>query len=556
MRNLLSLAAASLALATLASAQTFNCPLGQPLTSPNQGNVGGGIYLNLTVNTTITLVNLNYVASDVTAVGNSSFRMYIGPTQWQGNVAVNPGVWSLIASSTPVAIPTAAVDTPCIGVLNPAGVNPGTVTFGPGSYGIALHAVGHSWGYQNGLFNFTAPGNEFVATTGGASNAFLTLPTFSPRSINGSIDYSLGGTVMPFARRTPYGAGCYSFYRSIYELFPSSVSVDFNNTSMLWTLDTVNNRWSSITAGTTPVAPVTSTSLGHADDNNLVIALAPQPILFPNIGGISVATTSVEMSSNGYINLLGTTPAVANPTTAAWMTGTAVRMGNHYDMDPAVGGTTHYDYDAVNGVHLFTWLAVPTSAIAATSNTFQMAFFASGNVEFRWGVMSQAGGGGWPTLVGFSPGATSLDPGTIDLSASLPAFTSGTDQAPLTLAANVNPVLGSLVNLTTSNATSLNLGLCFVTVSDLPPFSPVGLDLGIIGSPGCVANVDINQGVGNLITNLGPPFPSMVVPFAIPLGPPSIIGQSFYAQSVWLDALQNPGGLITSNALNMRVGAF
>jgi hypothetical protein len=556
MRNL-AFALSGLVLTTLASAQV--CSLGQPLTSPNQGNPGGGLYFNLTINTTVTFNSVTYVASEVSATGSSSFNMFVGPATWVNNVGANPGPWTLIGATTPVPI-TTGVDTVCVGVLNPAGANPGTVTFGPGTYGVALQAVGHSWGYQNGAFTFNAPNNDFSVATGGASNAFLTLPTFSPRSINGSIAYTLGGTVMPFARRTPYGAGCYRFFRSIYELFPSSVFVDFNNTSMLWTIDTTNNRWSLISAGTTAVntAAVTSPSLGHTDDSNLIINILPsgQPILFPNIGGLGVATNTVEMCSNGYVNLLGTAAALPNPTPVDWLTGAAVRIGNHHDMDPSVGGTTHYDYDVANAAHLFTWLNVPDFGIAGSSNTFQMAFFANGNMEMRWGLMSMLGGGGWPTLVGFSPGGTSLDPGNIDLSASLPTFTSPIDQAPLRLDAATNPVLGTTVNLTTGNVTGINLGVCFISLSDLPGFSPAGLDLGIIGAPGCVANVDLNLSVGSIISNLGAPFPGLTVAFPIPAGPVSLVGQSFFCQSAWLDATQNAAGILTSNAVELKLGQF
>ena len=56
--------------------------------------------------------------------------------------------------------------------------------------------------------------------------------------------------------------------------------------------------------------------------------------------------------------------------------------------------------------------------------------------------------------------------------------------------------------------------------------------------------------------DLGTPFPPMTVNFPIPLGPPSIIGLSFYSQSVWLDPLQNAFGALTSNAIELRVGVF
>jgi hypothetical protein len=495
----------------------------------------------------------------------SSFDLFVGPSTWVGNVAVNPGVWSLVGTTTPVSIPSAVI-TPVNGVLNPAGANPGPITFGPGTYGIALRAIGHAWRYTNGAFTF-ADANMTVVT-GGASNAFLTLPTFSPRSINGAINYTLGGTAMPFAQRQPYGPGCYASYQSFYELFPSSVFVDMNNTSMYMTFDPSSNRYSSIVAGTTPLVTPLSPSLGHLANNNIVISLlpaaSPQPILFPNIGGVGLATTTVEMCSNMYVNLLGTTAATATPGVVLWLTSTAVRIGNWHNVDPSLGGMTHYDYNVASASHIFTWLAVPDEPATGGVNTFQLAFFANGDVEMRWGLRSMLGGGGWPTLIGFSPGATSLDPGNMDLSfrlTQLPVFsTGGFDRDPLTLTANVNPTLGSTVNLTTSNGTGASIGIMFIGVADLGALSPAGLDLGFLGAPGCVANVNITPSASPLISNLGPP--GMTVPFAIPAGPVSLVGQSFYAQSIWVDPLgQNsffsPGvGMLTSNAVRLKIGAF
>ncbi|MBL8756008.1 MAG: hypothetical protein JNK15_22125 [Planctomycetes bacterium] len=565
----LALAIAGLSLSALATAQS----LALASVPGNNGNVGGGIYFNLTVNQTLTINSIDYHAKNDGAAGPymSSFDMFVGPGTYVGNVSANPGPWVQVASTTPVSIvggtgvngsgPTTIVN----GVLNPAGPNTGTITLPPGNYGVALRATNHSWRYQNFGTLQTFSNADLSATAGAASNAFLTLPTFSPRVFCGAINYTLGGTPMAFAQREPYGEGCYKYFRSFYEFMGSTATnQDLSNRSITFTFDSVNNRYSNVAFDAVPVAPVTPVSLplaGAADDNNLVInlepATGPQPILFPNIGGVGVAAATVEMCSNGYINLLGTNaPGTGNPTTAAFLTGTP-RIGNWVDLNPTVApGAMHYDYDAVNQQHLFTWNNCDLSGIATSPSTFQIAFFASGDVQIRYGTMSLLGGGGWPTLVGFSPGGVSADPGTIDLSVDLPISTSGIDQPPLALAANVNPVLGSTVNLTTSNETGISLGLCFVTLSDLPPFSPVGLDLGIIGAPGCVANVDINQGVGNLISNAGLPGVSMTVPFAIPSGPPSIIGNSFYCQSVWLDATQNAGGMLTSNALRLRVGIF
>ena len=324
---------------------------------------------------------------------------------------------------------------------------------------------------------------------------------------------------------------------------------------MRLTYDSVSNSYVA-TAGTTPVQIVTSPTLGHLDNNDIVVPLTnSQPIIYPGVGGPAVVTTSVEMNSNGYIKLAGTAPSVNNPDVTAWLTSTAVRIGNHHDMDPSVGGTTHYDFDTASGAHVFTWNAVPTRAIAASSNTFQMAFFANGDVEFRWGVMSQAGGGGWPTLVGFTPGNGAADPSSIDITASLPFATAGIDQPALALTANANPVLGTTVNLTVGNATGANIGLTFLCLNNLGPLSPAGLDLGVLGAPGCVANVDINTGTGFLVSNI-PGVGTLTTPFTIPANQVALVGLQIYGQSVWLDTTQTAAGLLTSTALRMGIGSF
>jgi hypothetical protein len=552
----------ALAVAAIAQSGTLALATG----GTNQGNPNGGIYFDVTFNTVVTLDSINYFASPASAAGNSSFEIYVGPSTWVGNVAVNPGVWTLVGTSTPVMQP-GGVLTPITGVINPAGPNPGTVTFEPGTYGIALKAVGHSWRYSNAA-TLTTFSDPFVsAKLGGASNAFLTLPTFSPRVMDGALNYTIGGTPMPFAQRAPYGPGCYAKYQSFYELFPNTaVGFDMSMKSMYMTFDPSGNRYSSVVGGTVAVVPPASPNLVHGDNANIIINLepiaSPQPILFPTASGIGIATSTVEMCSNLYVNLQGSTAALANPTVTAWLTGLAVRLGNHHDVNPTAGGSTHYEYDVGLGQHRFTWLNVPDFNIAATSNTFQIVFFANSDVEFRWGAMSLSGGGGWPTLIGFTTGNGALDPGNIDLSAAIaatpPLATENVDRHPLTLVADVNPIIGATVNLTTSQQTGLSVGLLFIGIADLGPLSPAGLDLGFLGAPGCVVNVNTSPSISPLIDNLGG---SMTVPFAIPPNP-VFYGTQLFSQAIWLDPLaQNqffgPGlGLLSSNAVKLKIGGF
>ena len=553
------------ALAATASAQTT---LNTNLTAANQGNVGGGLYFDLQVNTTLTITSINTWLNVGTATapfnGNVSWELWLGPSTYVGNVT-NPGLWTRVGSTTPQAYSSTGGYT----LLSNLTVVPvpqiAAVTLAPGNYGFAIRSIGGNNAYTNGAgcTSTSIPGSctntsfanaDLVIRGGAAQNAFLAGGIFQPRMFAGALTYTLGGTPITFAQREPYGKGCYNRYRSFYELFPSSVSIDFNNTSMLLAYDAVNNSYVA-TAGTTPVQVVTSTSLGHLDNNDIVVPLLnSQPIIYPAVGGPGVVTTSVEMNSNGYIKLAGTSPSVNNPDVTAWLTGAASRIGNHHDMDPSAGGSTHYDYDTATGAHLFTWLNVPDRAIAATTNTFQLAFFANGNVEFRWGVMSQSGGGSWPTLVGFTPGNGVADPGSIDITAALPFATSGTDQPALSLTSNANPVLGTTVNLTVNNVTGANIGLTFLCTSNLGPLSPNGLDLAILGAPGCVANVDINTGSGFVVTNI-PGVGSLTTPLPIPSNV-ALVGFQVYCQSVWLDATQNAGGLTTSNALRLGIGSF
>jgi len=556
---------ATFALALLTASAVAQTTLSTGLTANNGGNVGGGLYVNVQINNTLTITSLDLWCGGATqATTTAKWELWLGPSTYVGNVT-NPSLWTKVGETAMVTA-TGGVYQLFTGVQVIPVPQISAVTLAPGNYGFAFKSVGCSNGYTNGVTctSTTIPGscsntlfqNADLAIRGGAAqNAFLSGGIFQPRMFAGGITYTLGGTPITFAQREPYGAGCYQNFRSFYEFFPSSIAVDFSNTSMRLTYDSAGNRYIA-TAGTTPVQTPVSTSLGHLDNTDVTVTLAnSQPIIFPNVGGPGIQATAVTMNSNGYICLNGTVAPVNNPTVTAWLTGTSARIGNHHDFDPSAGGTTHYDYDMATAAHVFTWNAVPDRAIAATLNTFQMAFFANGDVELRWGAMSVSGGGGWPTLVGFTPGNGAADPGSIDITASLPFNTSGIDQPALALTSDINPVLGTTVNLTQANVTGSSLGINFVTLANLGPLSPGGLDLAIIGAPGCVANVDINTGAGYLVSNI-PGIGSLTTPFPIPAGPLSVIGLSFYCQGVWLDATQNAGGLITSNALRLKIGSF
>lgn len=124
---------------------------------------------------------------------------------------------------------------------------------------------------------------------------------------------------------------------------------------------------------------------------------------------------------------------------------------------------------------------------------------------------------------------------------------------PLTLRAAQRPVLGNTVDYTTSNEPTLGVGVNFISLADLGALSPAGLDLVVMGAPGCVANVDIHLGSGNLISNLAAA--GMIVARAIPINP-WFVGRIFYSQSIWLGPVANAIGQISSSAVRSTTGTF
>ena len=447
---------AFLAVTALASAAFAQSPLNTLVGGTNSGNVGGGIYFDLTINTTVTFTRIDYYSSVATTpAGNSTCDIYLGPPTYVGNVT-NLALWAPVASTNPVAVP-AAVNTLVQGVL----ATP--FALGPGTYGVALKANGHSWAYTNG--NGTAvPGSgtnqtfttaEMTLRAGAAQNAFLTGGIFTPRVWNGALHYTNGGSPVVVANWTPFGNGCYKRSKSFYEFWPSSVFVDFGTVAAGGSgITSVNQAFNgaryALTSGTNTLVAPTSPSLGLGDDVTQVITLAggSPPIVFQGPGGITIAS-SVEMCSNGYLTFNGTSTPTAVPDPTPFLAGSPI-IGNWHDFDPSQAGAgTHYEFNpAVSiggaaGCHIFTWLNCPDFGIAATSNNYQILIDGAGNLEHRWGAMSQSGGGGWPTVLGFSVGGGAYNPGSSDLSARLPFNNDTLDSPPLNLEMTARPRLNT-----------------------------------------------------------------------------------------------------------------
>jgi len=564
---------ATLALAALSSAALAQSPLstlnGAALAN-NGGNVGGGLYFNLTVSTKITITNLSYFVGTATAASaTSSVDIYLGPATYVGNVT-DPSLWTHVGSTQPQQVVGQAYTLVSNSPVTPVASAP-SVTLCPGTYGIALLSVGASHGYTNpiGCTSNTIPGscsnssfqnNELRLDAGAAQNAFLAGGLFQPRIFTGEIHYTVdpSATCLTFAAREEYGDGCYEGYQSWGQLFPNPIGITYANSSLRMTYDPSGSFY-SLTAGTTAPVAVTSPALGHGADGEILLdatshpTITGNPIFYAANTGFTIAN-SVYMNADGFLsmdvpsNITGG-PAATQTGVDNWLMSPGTTFGNWKDFDPSAAGSTHYDFDATANEHLFTWLAVEDFGGATT---FQIAIGVTGDIEYRWGNVALTGGGNAPVLVGFTTGVNAADPGVIrtDFVAELPFSTSGSDTIPLSLTAATNPIVNTTVDLLTSNESTVGgIGLCFVTSVDIPG----GFPLGVIGAPGCLAHVDIAAGTGNLIDNI--PISGMTVSLPIPNNP-LLAGLNLYCQSVWLDPAANAFGITTSNGLRLAIGSF
>lgn len=528
--------------AALSAAALAQSPLTTTYIGGNGLGAGATIYFDVVVAAPLTFTQFDINSSSAANTsGSIDVRWCNG--SYVGN-DTNAAAWTL-GGSGPAIAAGANLPTPVI-------VSPFSLP--PGNYGMAItfNTLGMNYTNGNGTnvpgsgTNQTFANSELTLLAGASSGgAPGTAICCQPRVFNGSLYYTVGGGGGTVAQRTNYGAGCYRRAASLYENFTTSAAFDLANTGISFlATGTGYLVLPGITQYVPPTAAATALTLG--DDTETTIAL-PSPFAYP--GG---TTSSLAVCSNGFVSVAtgngtGFTPAVATHLSApqtAWR--------HWHDYNPAAAGSGQVKREDVGGVVYVTWDGVydyggtaPTSA-----NTFQFQFeLATGNVHLVFQTISTGGNG---RLVGYSPGGPSLDLGNTDLSVALPTgITLGAaDQQALALAASARPLIGTTINLVTSNATGTNLGVNFLGFGQFP--AP-GIDLGVLGAPGCSALVDAGTAVGNLIGNVPAPGISLSVPFALP-NATSILGVTVYSQSLWLDATQNSFGATTSNGVALVVG--
>jgi hypothetical protein len=286
----------------------------------------------------------------------------------------------------------------------------------------------------------------------------------------------------------------------------------------------------------TPVAA----NLALGDD--ALSAALTLPFAFPFPGG---ATTQVRMCSNGFVWINGTSTAAEYQPTAALLVGAASRLAPLWmDLNPAAGGTCHFDVAPGNAAVYLTWNGVPHYGSTA-GNTVQVALFPSGAVEFRYRALGSQTN---TCVVGWGRSGSQVPPNR-DLSATNLPFQVSSDQAGLTFTGVNRPLLGATQQCTLTNVPNpaASIGLVLLATTSIP----AGQDLALIGAPGCAL-----YNPATVVQTLLPLSAATPWSFAIP-NTAALGGTRVYVQA---GALIPPGtnafGLLTSNGVDLLLGTL
>lgn len=442
----------------------------------------------------------------------------------------------------------------------------------PGSYGVLLRYVGVTplLAAYVGPQTFT---NAELSVSGGsiqytpwtAPQATTGLPNgYNTWGWRGQIIYAPGSVPHACAESSSYGAGCYTVNGSAYQEWTdnapggaaAAASLALTGKSLKF-LPTGPGylMLPGTAAGYVPPSP-TATALALGDDAETSVTLSGN---LPYPGG---ATNTLFVHSNGFVSVASnnTLPGGPNwvPEIPAMLSATNAAWYSWHDYNPSEAGSGLVKFEEIGGVAYVTWEGVesyPTTA--ANPSTLQFQFnIASGEVNIVWSAIESFGQTGFlqgsDHVIGFSPGGASPAAGQFDINTLASQLLNFPEQFPLKLQTSSKPIIGTTITLDTSLETGASLGINFVTAAQIP--AP-GLDLGLIGAPGCSALVDINTGTGNVISNLGLPGLSMSVAFPLPNNP-LFAGLSVYSQSIWLDPSVNAFGMLVSNGIQFTLGNF
>lgn len=508
------------------------------------------VFFDMTVNTTVTFQGITYTG--YTPAGYSgSIDMWLtnaGTTTYVGN-ETNAALWSLRATGPTVYPLTPTLPSACF--TTPATVQPGT-------YGVAIryNGVGPIFYLGNGS-NQNFFNTELSVSAGATQYSAFTAAPISPYVFTGTLYYGLGTVAHSCATKTNYGEGCNAVPGSFWQSWTTAAA----------TAAALNGRRLTLTYGGSGYVlsqgvgvsyiPATAAATAiPATSNGEAMVPLPSTLLFP--GG---STTTLYVHSNGFVSdspnqtppgSLSNLPhphGLLNTTAAMWALA-------WHDFNPAETGSGVIKYEQVGNLFIITYENVESwPAPTVNPSLLQIQFDLSNhNVHYVYQTITNIGGSPYydATLVGFSPPGPSPDIAPTNVTTVTALALPVPEVLPLKLTASAAPIIGTNVDLVTSNEGVSGLGVNFLALTGYP--AP-GISLAPLGAPGCVALLDIGSAIGNLITNLAPPLPTMTITLPIP-AIASLAGIVVVSQSVFLDSAANPLGLKSSNATSLTLGVF
>jgi hypothetical protein len=489
---------------------------------------------------------------------NTGITTYVGSE----TVAAN---WSLAASGQIIGLGTTGT-VASLTATSCQSIGGGGLVLNPGARGMMIRYVGIAPVLTAVGVTQTFTNTELSVSGGALQYTPFTAPIgpqtgYTAWQWRGNILYANGTVPHACAQSANYGSGCYTLGGSIYQEFTDSspggaaaaasaaltgrkLGFFFTGPSYLVLPGTANF-----------IAPSgTATQLPPVDNGEAIIPLT-LPLVYP--GG---AATQLYVHSNGYISVASnnTLPGGNNftPEISPMLNAPATAWWSWHNYNPTEAGSGQIFWEEVGTVMVVTWNGVESNPTTAVNpSTFQFQFDeATGHVTIIWQTIEAVGGTGVlqgsDHLIGFSPGGESPDTGPFNITTLTSQLLNFPESLPLTLRVSANPVLGTTINLNTTHEPGPGVGVNFLSVVQIP--AP-GVDLGIIGMPGCAALLDINAGVGTVISNL----PGQSMSIAWPLAPsPAFAGFHAYSQSVWLQPSANPFGAILSNGVSLVLGLY
>jgi hypothetical protein len=517
------------AVLSLTAALSAQSPLTTLFASNNSNSAGGTVIFNLTVNTALTITQIDVNAGLGLAGGIAgTLEVRTCPTTYIGN-ELNAGAWTTVSTGNPLT--TAASNTPTTCPLTTP------IVLAPGTYGMMFKADTWQHGYTNGAS--PSPGNifsnaELTIGAGAAQNVQFTAP-FTPRVVNCNIHY----TAAPgFATKSKYGDACYVTAGTKREFFAAAGAFDLSNSSMSLLYNGSNGYVAvpGVSAYQAPTGAAVSLALG--DDTETAVALAGA---LPVPGG---STASLTVCSNGFVSVASGNGTAFTPSDAAWLAFSQTNWSGWHDYNPSAVGSGTVKFEQPGTLSIVTWDGVFDFG-GTTPSTWQIQFDRStGNVHFVWQAMSLLGNG---HLVGFKCGGPVAATPAIDISAALPGtFPVGCDTLPIDLDASARPITGTSINLNTTRVpASASFSALLLNFAAVIP----QLELSGLGMPGCYQHIGLAGA-----TTLGLGFStSWSQNLTIP-NVAAYVGMNLFGQSAAFVPGANPLGVTSSNGLHLVVG--